>query len=98
MTDILQKICADTRTEVERRKTVKPFAVLETEAREASPPRGFEKVLRAKRDSGGIGVIAEIKKASPSAGVILHDYAPAEIAKAYAEGGAACLSVLTDGP
>jgi len=98
MTDTLQKICADTRAETEKRKRQKPFSALEAVARGAPEVRGLAAALQAKADAGKIGLIAEIKKASPSAGDIRPDYSPAAIARAYAEAGAACLSVLTDTP
>lgn len=96
MTDILQKIVATKRAEIELAKSVASRAQLEKRAASAPPPRDFVGALRAKIAAGGCGVIAEIKKASPSKGVIREQYEPAAIARSYAAGGAACLSVLTD--
>jgi indole-3-glycerol phosphate synthase len=98
VTDILQKICAATRAEIAKRKKKKSFSVIDAEARGASKLRGFTRALRRKVDADGIALITEIKRASPSAGVIRKDFSPAALAKAYADAGAACLSVLTDGP
>ncbi|HUY68419.1 MAG TPA: indole-3-glycerol phosphate synthase TrpC [Alphaproteobacteria bacterium] len=98
MSNILQKICADKRAHVDHVSKGMPFETVDRKARAASPPRGFIKALRTKVEGGGIGLIAEIKKASPSTGVIRADFDPAALAKAYAAGGAACLSVLTDAP
>ena len=93
----LEEICAAKRKEVATRKRERALADLEMLARKHSPPREFRAALeRAQRE--GIGLIAEIKKASPSKGLIRADFQPAEHARAYADGGAACLSVLTDGP
>ena len=96
MTDILEKICATTREHIEHMKRMRPLAALEAEAKSAEPPRGFEGAIRKKTAGGDIALIAEIKKASPSAGMIRADYVPAAIARSYERAGAACLSVLTD--
>ncbi|MCF8483455.1 MAG: indole-3-glycerol phosphate synthase TrpC [Rhodospirillum sp.] len=98
MSDILKKICATTAEEVARRKSREPESALMERAKAAAPPRGFAKALATKVDGGHYGLIAEIKKASPSAGRIRSDFDPATLARAYAAAGATCLSVLTDGP
>ncbi|HEY6511028.1 MAG TPA: indole-3-glycerol phosphate synthase TrpC, partial [Burkholderiaceae bacterium] len=96
MTDILQRIVAVKREEVARAKSVRDLAAMRAAARERRDLRGFEQALRQRVAAGQAAVIAEIKKASPSKGVLRERFVPAEIAASYARHGAACLSVLTD--
>jgi indole-3-glycerol phosphate synthase len=96
MSDVLQRILAVKRREVEEAKTRIPFEEIRRRAQGASAPRGFEQALRAKMAAGKPAVIAEIKRASPSRGLIRADFDAARIAQSYEENGAACLSVLTD--
>lgn len=98
MSDVLAKICDDKRAHVARCKEAVPPAEIERRAQAAPPPRGFAGRLTAAVEAGGHALIAEIKKASPSRGIIRENFAPAALARAYRTGGAACLSVLTDIP
>ncbi|HET6518419.1 MAG TPA: indole-3-glycerol phosphate synthase TrpC [Geminicoccaceae bacterium] len=97
MADVLAEICAVKRGHVARCKRELPLAELEARLPEG-PPRGFVRALRAVVDAGRPALIAEIKRASPSRGLIRPDFDPPALARAYARGGATCLSVLTDGP
>lgn len=96
MSDILNKILAVKAQEVAAAKPARPLHQLRSEAEQAAPPRDFTGAIRARISAGKAAVIAEIKKASPSKGVLREDFHPDEIAASYARHGAACLSVLTD--
>jgi indole-3-glycerol phosphate synthase len=96
VSDILARILARKREEIAAAAVEEPVAALERRALAADAPRGFRRALAARIAAGRAAVIAEVKKASPSKGVIRADFHPAEIAASYAAGGATCLSVLTD--
>jgi indole-3-glycerol phosphate synthase len=97
MSDVLARICADKRLEVAERRRRVPLSDLLARARQASPPRGFADRLALDAAAGRPALIAEIKRASPSKGLIRADFDPPSLARAYGAGGASCLSVLTEG-
>ena len=98
MSDILTRIETYNRAEIAAAKRARPPAAVEALAAAAPPPRGFLAAIEQRHAAGGVALIAEIKKASPSKGLIRADFDPASLARAYEAGGATCLSVLTDAP
>src|SRR5258708_1314270 len=98
MSDILTEIEASKRGEIAAAKRAHPFSSIEALAKTAPPSRGFASAIRQNLPGGESALIAEVKKASPSRGLIRADFAPPALAKAYEAGGATCLSVLTDAP
>jgi indole-3-glycerol phosphate synthase len=98
MSDVLHRIVATKRAEVAAAKARRGLPAMQAAARDQPPPRAFEAALRTTIADGRAAVISEVKKASPSKGVLREHFVPAEIAASYARHGAACLSVLTDGP
>jgi indole-3-glycerol phosphate synthase len=96
--DALARICGDTLAEVARRRAAVPLMIMRARAAAADPPRGFGQALMEATAAGRYGLVAEIKKASPSGGLIRADFDAPALARAYQAGGATCLSVLTDGP
>lgn len=98
MSSVLDKICADKQSHIAATKAATPLSVQEDRAKAASKPRGFLNQLKSAKNAEKYGLICEVKKASPSKGLIRADFDPVKIAKAYQAGGASCLSVLTDIP
>lgn len=98
MSDVLARVCDEKRDDLRKRQAAKSLATLEAEAKDADAPRGFLAALERHAEARGFGLICEIKKASPSKGLIRADFDPPALARAYQAGGASCLSVLTDEP